>query len=102
MKITDVKVWLKDNEDGKKIKATASMTFDNCFVVDGLRIVEGTKGLFVAMPSKRVATGSEDDYRDIAHPLNAECREMVHNTVMQAYKDEVAKVEAEKAATEAK
>lgn len=80
MKITDVRMR-KLAKDGK-MKAVASITIDDAFVVHDIKIIEGEKGLFIAMPSKKV---SEGDYRDIAHPLNTETREFIQDKVLQCY-----------------
>lgn len=83
MEITEVKVY-PVNED--RLKAYATITIDNCFVVRDLKIILGNEGLFVAMPSKKRKDGQ---FRDIAHPLNQETRELIENKVFQAYKAEV-------------
>ncbi|MES2963823.1 MAG: septation regulator SpoVG [Bdellovibrionota bacterium] len=83
MVITEVKVF-PVNED--RLKAYVSITIDNCFVVRDLKIIEGTGGLFVAMPSKKRKDGQ---FKDIAHPLNQETREMVEKLVFDAYEKEI-------------
>ena len=83
MVITEVKVF-PVNED--RLKAYVSITIDNCFVVRDLKIIEGTGGLFVAMPSKKRKDGQ---FKDIAHPLNQETRELVERMVFEAYEKEV-------------
>ena len=83
MEITEVKVY-PVNED--RLKAYVTITIDNVFVVRDLKIIAGTDGLFVAMPSKKRKDGQ---FRDIAHPLNQETREMIENMVFAAYKKEV-------------
>ena len=83
MKITEVKVF-PVNED--RLKAYVSITFENAFVVRDLKIIQGTSGLFVAMPSKKRKDGQ---FRDIAHPLNQETREMIEDVVFKAYEDEL-------------
>lgn len=65
-----------------KVKALASITFDENFVIHDLRVVEGEKGFFVAMPSRRLPNGS---YRDIAHPINTETREMIQAAVLAEF-----------------
>ena len=90
MEITSVKVRLK-NAENERVKATASIIFDNCFVVNGIRVVKGNSNLFVAMPSELVKTG--DGYRDIVHPINAECRAKVHEAVMKQYEAELKRAE---------
>lgn len=89
MKVTNVRVRLKDKEDDK-VKAIASIVFDDCFVVNGVKVVEGTNGMFVAMPSER--NKFKEGYRDIVHPINKECRKMVHEAIMKEYDAEVARV----------
>lgn len=93
MTITDVRVRLVTKE-GSKLKATASVTFDNAFVVHDIKIIEGTEGLFVAMPSRKIPSG---DYRDIAHPINSETRADLEEKVYKAYEaaQEDAKSEAD-------
>lgn len=83
MKITEVKVF-PVNED--RLKAYVSITFENCFVVRDLKIINGTSGLFVAMPSKKRKDGQ---FKDIAHPLNQEMRQMIEDEVFKAYENEV-------------
>jgi stage V sporulation protein G len=83
MEITEVKVF-PVNED--RLKAYVSITIDNCFVIRDLKIIEGTGGLFVAMPSKKRKDGQ---FKDIAHPLNQETREMIERMVFEAYEAEV-------------
>lgn len=83
MQITEVKVF-PVNED--RLKAYVSITIDNCFVVRDLKIIEGTSGLFVAMPSKKRKDGQ---FKDIAHPLNQETRNMIEDKVFEAYEAEV-------------
>ena len=83
MKITEVKVF-PVKED--RLKAYVSITFDNSFVVRDLKVIQGTNGLFVAMPSKNRKDGQ---FRDIAHPLNQETREMIENAVFDAFEKEL-------------
>lgn len=82
MTITDVRV--KKLEGLNKLKASASITIDNCFVVHDIGIIEGNNGLFVAMPNKREANGNR---RDIAHPINASTREVIQSAVLEAYEN---------------
>lgn len=82
MNISEVKVF-PVNED--RLKAYVSITIDGCFVIRDLKIIEGPQGLFVAMPSKKRKDGQ---FRDIAHPLNAETREMIEKAVFSAYESE--------------
>lgn len=83
MRITEVKVF-PVNED--RLKAYASITIDDCFVVRDLKIIQGPSGLFVAMPSKKRKDGQ---FRDIAHPLNKETREEIEDRVFEAYENEL-------------
>ncbi len=83
MEITEVKVF-PVNED--RLKAYVSITIDNCFVVRDLKIIEGTGGLFVAMPSKKRKDGQ---FKDIAHPLNQETRTEIENKIFEAYENEI-------------
>ncbi len=94
MEITDVR--LRKIETEGKLRAYVSITFDDSFVVHDLRVIDGNKGMFVAMPSKRLPNG---DHKDIAHPINTEIREKIQNAVLDVYSRELeeapqAKVEA--------
>ncbi len=89
MTITDVRVRKIPN-DGK-MKAVASITLDQEFVVHDIKIIEGDKGLFIAMPSRKTA---ENEFRDIAHPITPETREYIQTTILNAYKEYVAKEES--------
>lgn len=80
MNITDVKIR-KIRNDGK-MKAVVSVTFDNAFVIHDIKIIEGQNGLFVAMPSRKVG---ESDYRDIAHPINADSRSVLQDIIFGEY-----------------
>ena len=80
MTITDVRVR-KVAKDGK-MKAVVSITLDEAFVVHDIKVIEGEKGLFIAMPSRETADG---EYRDIAHPINSQTREVIQNTILEAY-----------------
>lgn len=80
MNITDVRVR-KITKEGK-MKAVVSITLDEVFVVHDIKVIDGDKGLFIAMPSKKAADG---EYRDIAHPINSETREMIQSIVLSAY-----------------
>ncbi|MFP5519712.1 MAG: septation regulator SpoVG [Bdellovibrionia bacterium] len=83
MKITEVKVF-PVNED--RLKAYVSITLEGCFVVRDLKVIQGTSGLFVAMPSKKRKDGQ---FRDIAHPLNQETRAAIEDAVFEAYEKEL-------------
>lgn len=79
MNITDVKVFPVDEE---KLKAYATITFENCFIVRDLKVISGNKGFFIAMPSKKRKDGT---FRDVAHPLNSETRKLIENAVLEVY-----------------
>ena len=81
MKITEVRIFPKTEKDNK-LCAFANITFDACFVVRGLKVIEGSKGLFVVMPSRKV---KGDDYRDVAHPITAEFKDYIQQEVLKAY-----------------
>ncbi|MGM0688763.1 MAG: septation regulator SpoVG [Bacillota bacterium] len=80
MEVTDVRIRRLTKEG--KMRAIVSITFSDKFVVHDVRVIEGNNGLFVAMPSKRTPNG---EFRDIAHPINAETREVIQNSVLEAY-----------------
>ena len=80
MKITEVKATKV--QDQGNVRAYASITIDNDFVVSGLKVVEGSKGLFVAMPSRK---NKKDEFKDIAFPINKEAREYLVSEVLKAY-----------------
>ncbi len=84
MEITDVR--LRKIETEGKLRAYVSITFDDSFVVHDLRVIDGNKGMFVAMPSKRLPNG---DHKDIAHPINTEIREKIQNAVLDVYNREL-------------
>ena len=92
MKITDVRVRLVKNEDSK-LKGVASVTFDECFVVHDIKIIDGPDGFFIAMPSRKASDG---EYRDIAHPINSGTRDHIQTIILDKY--EAALVEAEEEA----
>ena len=83
MKITSVNVR-KIEKEGSRMKGIASVLLDDSFAVHDIRIIEGEKGLFIAMPSKKTPTG---DYRDIAHPINPEVRSMFEEEILKAYNE---------------
>ena len=80
MQITDVRVR-KVAKEGK-LKAVVSITMDEEFVVHDIKVIEGEKGLFIAMPSKKAVDG---EYRDIAHPINSETREKIQSIILEIY-----------------
>lgn len=81
LKITDVRVRLVTKDDAK-LKAVASITIDECFVVHDIKVINGKDGLFISMPSRKTPEG---EYKDIVHPINTETREMIKNAIMKAY-----------------
>lgn len=88
MKITSVNVR-KIEKEGSRMKGIASVLLDDSFAVHDIRVIEGDNGLFIAMPSRKTATGG---YRDIAHPINPEVRAMFEKEIIDAYnKAEVSK-----------
>lgn len=82
MEITEVRVFPVNEE---KLKAYATITFDDCFVVRDLKVIHGNSGLFVAMPSKKRKDGT---FKDVAHPLNNEFRSKIEKAVLDAYEAE--------------
>ena len=87
MKISDVRIRLVNKEDNK-LKAVASITIDECFVIHDIKVIESAEGAFIAMPSRKTNDG---EYKDIAHPLNTETREILKNAILSAYYDELKK-----------
>lgn len=83
MKITDVRIRKVDGQS--RLRAIVSITIDDAFAVHELRIIEGKEGLFVAMPSKEVGEGK---FKDIAHPINVETRQMVEKAILDKYAEE--------------
>ncbi len=82
MKVTDVRIRRVEKEG--KMKAVASITLDDEFVVHDIKIIEGEKGLFIAMPSRKASDG---EYRDIAHPINSNTREQIQNLILEKYQE---------------
>ena len=82
MKVTDVRVRKITNEG--KMKAVASITLDDEFVVHDIKVIEGEKGLFNAMPSKK---GNDGEYRDIAHPISASTRAEIQHLILEKYEE---------------
>ena len=80
MKITDVRVR-KITKEGK-MRAIVSITIDDEFVIHDIKVIEGEKGMFIAMPSKKAADG---EYRDIAHPINSSTRENIQKIILESY-----------------
>ncbi|HEX9912194.1 MAG TPA: septation regulator SpoVG [candidate division Zixibacteria bacterium] len=83
MEITEVRITLRDEE---KLKAFANITFDNSFVIRGLKVINGNQGYFVSMPSRKRTDGT---HQDIAHPVNNEMRRLIEEKVLQAYESEL-------------
>ena len=80
MKITDVRIRKLAKEG--KMKAVVSITLDDEFVVHDIKVIEGEKGLFIAMPSRKTTTG---EYKDIAHPINSQTREQIQDIILKEY-----------------
>ena len=81
MKISDVRIRIVKSETSK-IKASASITIDECFVIHDIKIIEGNEGYFIAMPSRKTPDG---EFKDIVHPLNTETREMIKDVVLKEF-----------------
>ncbi|MBQ3105455.1 MAG: septation regulator SpoVG [Lachnospiraceae bacterium] len=92
MRITDVRVR-KITKEGK-LKAIVSITLDEEFVVHDIKVIEGEKGLFIAMPSKKAADG---EYRDIAHPINSNTRDIIQRTILESYREALEEEDPESA-----
>lgn len=90
MNITDVRVR-KVSKDGK-MKAVVSITIDDEFVVHDIKVIEGEKGLFIAMPSRKATDG---EYRDIAHPINSGTRDRIQKLILEKYEEAVETMEEE-------
>lgn len=84
MQITDIRVR-KLTKEGK-MKAVVSVTFDDVFVVHDIKVIDGDKGLFIAMPSRRAGDG---EYRDIAHPINSDMRDRLQSEILVKYEEAV-------------
>lgn len=84
MRITDIRVRTVATEG--KLKAVASITFDDEFVVHDIKIIEGEKGLFIAMPSKKMG---DNEFRDIAHPIKPDTRTYIQTEILKAYEETV-------------
>lgn len=93
LEITDIRVRPYEHEDDK-LKAFATITFNECFVVCDLKVIKGPNGFFVAMPSRKKRDGA---FRDIAHPLNQECRDVIEKRVLEVYKQTMANAEVSEA-----
>ncbi len=86
MEVTEVRVFPVQEE---RLKAYVAITFDHCFVVRDLKVINGNNGLFVAMPSKKRKDGT---YRDTAHPLNSETRQRIESVILAEYNKEIQKI----------
>jgi len=95
MKITEVRVFPVSEE---RLKAYATITFDDCFVVRDLKIIHGNTGLFVAMPSKKRKDGT---FKDTAHPLNNDTRRLIEEKVLNEYRKELDRLHDSPAVSEA-
>lgn len=89
MQITDVRIRKIEKEG--KMKAVVSITIDEEFVIHDIKIIEGEKGIFIAMPSRKTAEG---EYKDIAHPIKSSTRELIQNLILQKYNEELLHSEA--------
>lgn len=89
MQITDVRIRKIEKEG--KMKAVVSTTIDEEFVIHDIKIIEGEKGMFIAMPSRKTAEG---EYKDIAHPIKSSTRELIQNLILQKYNEELLHSEA--------
>lgn len=96
MQITDVRVRRIEREG--RMKAIVSITLDNEFVVHDIKVIDGEKGLFIAMPSRRSTDG---EYRDIAYPINSETRDMIQNMVLEKYQATASELIEDEAAEQA-
>ena len=83
MEITDIRIR-RVGADGK-LKAYVTVTFDDCFVVHNIKVIEGKNGAFIAMPSRKTKTG---EYKDVAHPINSDFRSRLQSNILSAYEKE--------------
>ena len=83
MEITDIRIR-RVGADGK-LKAYVTVTFDDCFVVHNIKVIEGKNGAFIAMPSRKTKTG---EYKDVAHPINSDFRSRLQSDILSAYEKE--------------
>jgi stage V sporulation protein G len=82
MQITDIRIRKVGSEG--KLKAYVTVTFDDCFVIHNVKIIEGKTGVFIAMPSRKTKTG---EYKDVAHPINSEFRNELQARILEAYEN---------------
>ena len=93
MKVTDIRIRIgRQTENIGRLKAYADITFDESFVVHGLKIIDGQNGLFVAMPSRRMPNG---EFKDIVHPIKPELRAEITKVILEKFEQEKAAIEAE-------
>lgn len=90
VEITEIRIILRDEE---RLKGFANVTFNNAFVIRGMKIISGNKGYFVSMPSRKRPDGT---HQDVAHPINNETRRMIEERVLAAYEEELKSQTAEK------
>ena len=90
MQITDVRVRKMEPEG--KMKAIVSVTLDNEFVIHDIKVIDGEKGMFIAMPSRKAGDG---EYKDIAHPINSETRNSIQKIILEKYEEELEKCDLE-------
>ncbi len=83
MEVSEIRIRMVDNDS--KMKAVVSVTFDDVFVVHDIKVIEGTKGIFIAMPSRRSPDGV---YRDIVHPINTEFRDALVKRIVSKFEQE--------------
>ena len=89
MKISDVRIRIVQ-KPYSKLKAVASITIDDCFVIHDIKVIDGAEGYFIAMPSRKTSDG---EYKDVAHPINSETRKIVIDAILEAFNTELAKAE---------
>ncbi len=82
MEITDIRIRKVDTEG--KLKAYVTVTFDDCFVVHNVKIIEGDNGAFIAMPSRKTKNG---EYKDVAHPINTDFRNMLQDRIIESFEN---------------
>ena len=88
LNITDIRIRLLEKNE-TKLKAVASITIDECLVIHDIKVIEGDENCFIAMPSRKTGDGV---FKDIAHPINSETRELLKNLVVEAYIKECEKI----------
>ncbi|MBQ9715038.1 MAG: septation regulator SpoVG [Clostridia bacterium] len=82
MKISEVRIRKVENSDDSKLKAVASVTIDECFVVHDIKVIKGESGMFIAMPSKKTKEG---EFKDVAHPINPATRQELSDAILNAF-----------------